>query len=239
MHVDDFLFTGNPDFLKTIITKLRGTFLIGEDNLKFKYPGVTSTNSTITLDQYQYIQNLHKNYIHADQKKELRSPLTKTAKDQLSAKIGQLLWMSNQTRPDISFDVSTLALNLDNATVNETLYCNKIISQVYHNSYQLNYIKISGKQKIVVYTDVSCGNLKNSGSQGAYLIFRMGENNFCNLLSWQSKQLKHVAQCSLTAETIALLDGVETALYMKELYKELYKTGLPVKVYTDNQPLLD
>ena len=36
---------------------------------------------------------------------------------------------------------------------------------------------------MVVYTDASCGNLKNGGSQEVYLIFLMGENNFCNLLS--------------------------------------------------------
>ena len=77
--------------------------------------------------------------------------------------------------------------------VNEILYCNKIISKVYHNSYQSNYIKINREQKIVVYTDASCGNLKNGESQGAYLIFLMGENDFCNLLSWLSKQLKRVA----------------------------------------------
>ena len=90
--------------------------------------------------------------------------------------------------------MSTLASNLDNATVNEILYCNKITSNVYHNSYQLSYIKINGKQKTVIYTDASYGNLKNGGSQGAYLIFLMEENNFCNLLSWQSKQVKRVAQ---------------------------------------------
>ena len=77
--------------------------------------------------------------------------------------------------------------------VNEILYCNKIISKVYHNSYQSNHIKINREQKIVVYTDASCGNLKNGESQGAYLIFLMGENDFCNLLSWLSKQLKRVA----------------------------------------------
>ena len=77
--------------------------------------------------------------------------------------------------------------------VNEILYCNKIISKVYHNSYQSNYIKINRKQKIVVYTDASCGNLKNGESQGAHVIFLMGENDFCNLLSWLSKQLKRVA----------------------------------------------
>ena len=44
-HVDDFLFAGNKDFHKTIITK-------------FNYLGLNvTTNSTITLYQYQYIQN--------------------------------------------------------------------------------------------------------------------------------------------------------------------------------------
>ena len=153
--------------------------------------------------------------------------MNKAEKDQLRAKIVQLIWISNQTRPDISFDVSTLASSLNNATVNE-IYCNKIISKVYHNSYQLNYIKINREQKIVVCTDVSCGNVKNGGNQGAHLIFLMGENNFCNLVNWQLKQLKHVAQSLLTAETILLLNGLESALYMKELFKELYKTNLPV-----------
>ena len=37
---------------------------------------------------------------------------------------------------DISFDVSTLASNLKNTTVNE-IYYNKIILKVYHRSYQL------------------------------------------------------------------------------------------------------
>ena len=80
---------------------------------------------------------------------------------------------------------------------------------------------------MVVYTGASCGNLKNIESQGVYLIFLMVENNFCNQLSWQSKQLKRVARSSLIAETIALLDGLEAALYTKELFKELYKRDLP------------
>ena len=79
--------------------------------------------------------------------------------------------------------MSTLASNLNNATVNEILYCNKIISKVYHNSYQLNYININREQKIVICTDASCGNLKNGGSQGVHLIDVIGENDFCNLLS--------------------------------------------------------
>ena len=43
-------------------------------------------------------------------------------------------------------------------------------------------------------------NLKNGGSQGTYLIFIMGENNCCFLISWESKQLKCITQSSLTTE---------------------------------------
>ena len=103
MHVDDFLFAGNKDPDKAIITKLRLIFLIGkEDKLNFEYLelNVASTNSTITLDQYQYIQNLHKIEIHADLKKEPTSPLNKAEKDQLRAKLGQVLLISNQARLD-------------------------------------------------------------------------------------------------------------------------------------------
>ena len=121
-------------------------------------------------------------YIETDRKKELTSHLNKAEKDQLRAIIGQLLWISNQIRLDISFDLSTLALNLNNSIINQILYCNQILSKNYQNSYQLNYTKITRKQKIVVYTDASCGNLKNGRSQGAYFIFFMGENNCCNLL---------------------------------------------------------
>ena len=111
-----------------------------EDKLNFKYLGldVTSTNSTITLNQYQYIQNLPKIKIHTDRNKEPTSTLNKAEKDLLRAKIGHLLWISYHTRLDISLDVSSLASNLNNVTVNEILYCNKVISKVYHNSYQLN-----------------------------------------------------------------------------------------------------
>ena len=36
-----------------------------------------------------------------------------------------------------------------------------------------------------------------------------------------------------------MLDGVETALYIKELYKELYAEKVTIEVFIDNQSLLD
>ena len=55
-----------------------------------------------------------------------------------------------------------------------------------------------------------------------FIVFLAGENGSCNLISWQSKKLKHEAQISLTSETLAMLDGAEAALYTKDLFKEMW-----------------
>ena len=39
--------------------------------------------------------------------------------------------------------------------------------------------------------------------------FFVGNNGWCNLLSWQSKQLKRTARSSLAAEAMAILDSLE------------------------------
>ena len=92
-----------------------------------------------------------------------------------------------------------------------------------------------------MYTDASFGNLENGGSQGSYILFLADKNGSRKLLSWQSKKLKRgrVARSSLTAETLAMLDGVEAVLYVRELYKELYGHYSPIDVYTDNKLLIE
>ena len=40
-------------------------------------------------------------------------------------------------------------------------------------------------------------------------------------------------------KNIALLNGMETALYIKELYKKSYTEETPVEVFTHNQTLLE
>ena len=45
-------------------------------------------------------------------------------------------------------------------------------------------------------------------------------NTMCNLLVFQSKQLKRISRSSFTAEAIAMLDGLEATLYISKLLKE-------------------
>ena len=71
----------------------------------------------ISADQYHYINNLRKIYIASGRKSNNFSLLISCEKDQLRAKIGQFIWISNQTRPETNFDVTNLASTLGNAII--------------------------------------------------------------------------------------------------------------------------
>ena len=90
-----------------------------EVKLDFKYIrlNVITIKFHISADQYHYINNLRKIYIASGRKSNNFSLLISCEKDQLRAKIGQFIWISNQTRPEINFDVTNLASTLGNAII--------------------------------------------------------------------------------------------------------------------------
>ena len=180
----------------------------------FKYFGLNIKHggNIITLDQKNYVDNLTKIDIDIDLRKNTTLLLTTSEKEVLQPKIGQLLWLCNQTCLDISFQISNLASNLSRATINALIQRNKIISKVKDINLKLPYQMLQGDLKLVVYTDVSFGNLTDGSSQDVYLIFLVGNDGWCDLLSWQSKRLKRIARSSLAAEAIAMLDGLEVQL---------------------------
>lgn len=56
--------------------------------------------------------------IHMDPSRavEQDSSLCEEEKDQLRSKIGQILWVARQSRPEVIFDASNLTSNIKNAT---------------------------------------------------------------------------------------------------------------------------
>ena len=244
IHVDDFLWSGNQYFDHTI-EKLRLKFEVGkEEESSFRYLGLKLNHFSdkITLDQSDYVEKIKPMVIKRDQGVG-DSSLSDYAKDQLRSKIGQLLWLNNQTRPDISFEVCSLAANFKNASSKDIQLLNKTIKKVHEFPAHINFFNLGKVKKIVVYTDASLGNLPDGGSQGAYLIFLVGENGKSNLVSWQSKRLKRVARSSLTAETIGMSDAIDAAIYIASLYSDLMfgnsSKVLPIEILTDNKSLID
>ena len=100
------------------------------------------------------------------------------------------------------------------------------------------------KVKIVVYSDASFANLMDGGSQGGYVIFLQGETGKYLPISWQSKRIKRVVKSTLAAETLAMVDAAEAAVYYRKFLLDLL--GLcdsirvvPIVCCTDNSSMYD
>ena len=91
---------------------------------------------------------------------------------------------------------------------------NKLINKIKDNQYTLRYQPLHLPFKVVLFTDAAFGNLSDGGSQGGHIIFLVDKHNKSYLISWQSKCIKCIVCSTSAAETIAVIDGVESAIYM-------------------------
>nr|XP_039252849.1 uncharacterized protein LOC120330085 [Styela clava] len=243
------MWSGSQTFEKKIITKLRETFQVGnEETSCFKYVGlqINEHKDRVSLNQNEYISSLNPIHLSHQRKTDLDARLTHLESEALQSKISQLLWISTQSRPDISFDTCILATNFKSATVKDLLRVNKVISKLKSNSVDLNFCNLGSDKdlKLVCFVDASFGNLTDGGSQAASLIFLVGEHQRCNLISWQSKRIKRVVKSSLAAETLAMSAGVDMASFVSSLYTEIMHGAinlekLPIEIVTDNRSLHD
>lgn len=172
--------------------------------------------------------------------------LADTEHDMFKSKIGQILWVASQSRPDIMCNISILASSTKHATV-QTLHCaNKLIRKLKSEEVTLRFQHLGEDTslKLVVFSDSSMGNLPDGGTQGGHLIMLMGEEGKFSPKCWQSKRIKRVVRSTLVGETLALGDGVDSAVFLTTLYSEL-TTGdctcnkLPIVCVTDNHALFD
>ena len=198
---------------------MRETFKVGkEESVNFKYLGLEMQHysGSIYLDQSEYFENLDLIQLDPKRHKETDESLTDVEKDTLRSRIGQLLWLSNQTRPDISFDVCVLATRLKEATVKDILEANKIVRKVTSHSIKLCYQNLGPSEclKFVTFTDAAYANLIDGGSQEAYFIFLVRENGTCNLISWQSQRIKRIVKSTLAAETLAFGEGCNSVCFI-------------------------
>ena len=112
------------------------------------------------------------------------------------------------------------------------------------NECKLIYEKLGNDNdlRIVVFSDAARRNLSNGRSQGGYIIFLCGHENNCVPLTWQSKHIRRVVRSSLAAETLALSDALDDAVYMMKLFSEImfnnnYK--IPIEIVIDNKSLYE
>ena len=121
---------GDDIFKNEVEKKLSGIFQFSkvEEN-RFKYCGcnISKENSDIVVDQHDYVDNLKpmKIPLNEESNRNLKSDELKL----LRGKIGEVLWISLITRPDLSFEVNRLAGEVPRATLKTISDMNKLIAR--------------------------------------------------------------------------------------------------------------
>ena len=248
-HVDDFIWGGKPEF-ENVVSKIRSILQVGkESNQAFKYCGIDlehNNDNKTYLHQDSYTDSLKPIEITAARALEKDSELTESEKHSVRCKVGQLLWLAHQSRPDLLFDVTSVSNNINRATVQHVLEINKIIGKAKVTKSSLKFQNLGSKNelKLVVFSDASLGNMPNGGSQGGYLVLLVGESGKFSPIWWNSKKIRRVVRSTLAAETLALAEGIDNGIFLCTLLAELMygksdPTTFPIECYTDCKSLYE
>ena len=130
------------------------------------------------------------------------SPLIDCKTDKLSSKIGQLLWVARQNRPDFMFDTCILASILKHGAMQIMHKANKVVKKV--RTCHPKILEIDDSLKLVVFSDAFMGNLPDGGTQGGHIVL-MGKEGIFSAVCWQSKRIKRVAWSTLDKHLLLLM----------------------------------
>ena len=246
LHVDDFLLAGNPEFENLLNNQLKGRFTFGKvEDGQFKFTGlnIEQKEDGVYVDQIDYIQSLEPIAITRNGKDEDLKPSEFKAYRALT---GQLSWASENTRPDIAFDVRELATRNKSATLEDLKTANKVLKKAQFDDVKVKYSHLGSWEdlKILGYTDSSYKNAElGTKSVGGRVIFLTDGKGNISPLGWKSKTIQQVCKSVKSAETRSLDLGMEDSIFLAQMFHEVYtgqtKGQIDVQMKIDSQTLLD
>lgn len=250
MHVDDFIWGGTQAFRDNVISKIKSEFQIGmETSGVFKYIGleVRQNDSGITLSQNQYLKIVEPVPVNVTRACHKMEDCNATEQENLRCLVGQIGWLSINTRPDVSYDVLELSCILNHPKVDNMIQANKCLrkAEMVDCSLKFPHLGDLNKIKLVAFSDASFASLPDGYSSAeGFIIFLVGEDGKSCPLAWGAKKIRRVVKSTLAAETLAASDAVDMCYYLGSvlseiLFQEQEKNVIPIYCYVDNQSLVE
>ena len=234
IHVDDIFMSGNETFKQLVKNKLSTLFQFSKiEERKFKYLGCEIErlgNGDIALNQNKYIESIpdvsvpmKTNSLKANEKE----------KKVIRSVVGELLWVSLMTRPDLSFDVNKLSSNISNATIKEVKDAARLVEKAKKEPITLNFTHLGPKEdlKIRLFCDASFNNQddKLRSTEGRVLLLENKDSSKSNLFSWKTKKISRICRSVKGAETRSLETGLDEAIHFARMVKEIYDGKVDLK----------
>ena len=247
-HVDDLLYAGNTKFHREIMKQVLSCFKISRMHTRdFTYLGwsIEQRAGCITVDQQDYGLSIEPITHSSKVSKDKERTLSESEKSSYQGTLGKLLWLSGQTRPDLSYDTMELSTYTSSAKVKHLTVMNKVIKKIKTGPSQIRFNAMDldrGDIKVIFYSDASLGNLPNKTDSGrGYLVF-VSDGYNANLIAWSANKIRRTVHSVFGAETIGCVDGIAAAIYVRQilseiLYNDPKKTVIPIVGYIDSNQL--
>jgi hypothetical protein len=245
-HVDDLAIVGEPVFVDNLISSLGSKFKIGADEDLHHFLSLKISrdipNNLVYLNQSHYIDELCDRFLNGShlpvstptdsnfknlRRKQECDPPSSGPYNQI---IGSLLWVSQCTRPDVSFAVNRLSQHLRDPSDAHWSAAVRI----------LNYLVTTKHLKLKLGGQLSCSGFSDSDwaedrddrkSTSAYT-FRIGDG----AISWKSRKQATVSLSSTEAEYKAISDSCKEGLWLRHVLSELrLRPGTAIPIHVDNE----
>jgi hypothetical protein len=188
-----------------------------------------SATNTIAVSQY-------------DQVKKIKL-LDTTDKDEYVSQRARGAYISSVCQPQVAFGLSYAAQTTE-PTKDDVDKLNKCLKwQMENGGKGLTFVKLTGKLRLIVFTDSSFANNADYSSQIGYITVLADDNDNCNIIHWSSVKCKRVTRSVLASELYAMVHGFDTACVLKDTLDKITQTTaippIPIVICIDSFSLYD
>lgn len=246
IHVDDILAaTNNEAFLDELMAKVGSEFELKCMGEAKEYLGIELTRDTdgnFHIGQKKFIKSIVKEAKLEDAKSS-NLPMD-TGYHKLDGKlldsneeyrklVGMLLYLSTNSRPDISACVAILSqrvISPRTLDMNEVKRLIRYLKETQNVKLQLS--DVNKEKELQVISDANWGEdrLDRKSTSGYYITINGGA------IAWCSKKQSVTALSSAEAEYVALAEAVKEGIWISKVFEQFDgKQNSPMKVFTDSQ----
>lgn len=248
VYVDDILvISQSSTYIGQIEQIFKSKFNIENLGLVANYLGirVTKNENSFYLDQQKYIQCIARKF-ELENSKPTDIPLSPSyhnepeseilpSNDKYRAAIGCLLYVSTNTRPDVSAAVAILSQKVAKPTQNDWCHVKNLIRYLKSTStLRLKLGDVKPADQIIGYADASWAEDRETRKSNSDYIFLLN-----GTVSWLCKRQDCVSLSSTEAEFIALSEACKESVWLQRLVRSLHWSGNETAlIYEDNQSVL-
>lgn len=246
IHVDDILIAGNDlNLMNEIMDCVQRKFEIKDLGEVRNYLGnkvERSSDGSFSISQEKYIDEIVK-AAHLTDAKESSCPIdigyykiedSEPLEDNVDYQkmIGMLLYLTTNSRPDISAAVSILSQQISHPTRSDWNELKRVVRYIKGTRNLKLNLNSTAENKLYAYSDANWAEDRvDRKSNTGYIVYANG-----GVLSWCCRKQNIVTLSSCEAEYVALCETAKEIVWIKNLMKDFgQEMDDPIVIYTDSQ----